>query len=115
MRTRTVLATHQITPAVARLAGVNEGWRNICEGGETRAIIELLIQRLGHRRSVGTGSSAVATASPSVPRKPRGAACVGAKAKGKRPSGRPEPFGCPWYRNAVAHGSGVPVERPIGL
>ena len=38
-----------------QLAGVNEGWRNIWEGGETRAITELLNQRLQHWRSAGTG------------------------------------------------------------
>ncbi len=33
------------------LAGVNEGWRNIWEDGETRAITELLNHRLEQRRS----------------------------------------------------------------
>jgi hypothetical protein len=36
-----------------QLAGVNEGWRNIWEDGETRAITELLNQRLEQRGSPG--------------------------------------------------------------
>lgn len=42
---------HQAWP----LAGVNEGWRNICKDGETRAITELLNQRLEQRRSPDAG------------------------------------------------------------
>ena len=65
VRSRVYLVTHE--NETVELAGINEGWRNTWNGGETRQITALLNQRLAACRGDGTPGPSQVTGTIQTP------------------------------------------------
>lgn len=65
VRSRVYLVTRD--RRVWQLAGVNEGWRNMWDGGETREITALLNERLAAWQSGRLGATSTQRTSPTAP------------------------------------------------